>query len=857
MKKIGLFSQLDRATSPHIVSWAAALLTMLILVGNAPAQEKQESPTAATQTLTEAQAIEFYRQQVKPIIKQHCFECHADDPEDLQGGFAITSHASIVRGGDSGAAVDLQDVPESILLKAINYDIWEMPPSGKMSAQEIAVLTKWVKLGLPFDPADERDLTAAGEHSSEPQVNEETKRWWSFQPVARPELPEVQDQGWARSPIDRFVLKRLADAGLEPAPQASRQILVRRAYYDLLGLPPTPQQVESFVNDPDPQAFEKLVDQLLESPHYGEKWGRHWLDLVRYAESNSFERDGTKPFVWRYRDYVIRAFNDDKPYDQFIMEQLAGDELDNITHDSVIATGYYRLGAWDDEPADPLQARYDGLDDIVGTTSKTFMGLTVDCARCHDHKIDPIPQADYYRMTALFENIRHYGVRSEESVYQASVKTLLGDPSPAEAKDYQIKLNLLEAKIQQIVDQAKPGFEPVDHEDFQYEMNKARILKKRVGDQITQQQFNQFNRLVAQRKRLFESPPGSIKVLCVKEQGTESPESFIRLRGNPHVTGDEVEPGFISVLSPPEPEIEQPEHGDSLGRRKALAQWLVDPQHPLTARVMANRIWQFHFGRGLVRTTSDFGFQGTPPTHPQLLDWLAAEFVSQGWSIKQMHRLVMNSATYQMSSQFDESAYAQDPDNDLFWRFNLRRLTAEEIRDSILAVSGQLNLDKQYGPSVFPKMPQEVLAGQSQPGKGWGNSSLEDQNRRSIYVHVKRSLKLPILSTHDAADTDTTCPVRFITTQPTQALGMINSEFTNDQARQFAADIAQQKPDSVDRQVALALQRVMQRKPTPAEVERGVKLISQWQQQDGVNAEQALEYFCLLALNLNEFVYLD
>ena len=857
MNKIGLFSQLNRATSPQIVSWVAALLTMLLFVGNAPAQEQQESPTPSTPTLTEAQAIEFYRQQVKPIIKEHCFECHADDPEDLQGGFAITSHASIVRGGDSGAAVDLQDVPESILLKAINYDIWEMPPSGKMSAQEIDVLTKWVKLGLPFDPADERDLTASGDHSSEPQVNEETKRWWSFQPVARPELPEVDNQGWARSPIDQFVLKRLNEAGLKPAPQASKQTLVRRAYYDLLGLPPTPQQVEAFVNDQDPQAFEKLVDQLLESPHYGEKWGRHWLDLVRYAESNSFERDGTKPFVWRYRDYVIRAFNDDKPYNQFIMEQLAGDELDNITHDSVIATGYYRLGAWDDEPADPLQARYDGLDDIVGTTSKTFMGLTVDCARCHDHKIDPIPQADYYRMTAMFENIRHYGVRSEESVNQASVKTLLGDPSPAEVKDYQIKLNLLEAKIQQIVDQAKPGFEPVDHEDFQYEMNQARILKKRIGDQITQQQFNQFNRLVAQRKRLFESPPGNIKVLCVKERGAKPPESFVRLRGNPHVTGDEVEPGFISVLSPPEPEIEQPEHGDSLGRRRALAQWLVDPQHPLTARVMTNRIWQYHFGRGLVRTTSDFGFQGTPPTHPQLLDWLAAEFVSQGWSIKQMHREMMNSATYQMSSQFDESAYAQDPDNDLFWRFNLRRLTAEEIRDSILAVSGQLNLSKQYGPSVFPKMPPEVLAGQSQPGKGWGKSSMEDQNRRSVYVHVKRSLKLPILSTHDAADTDTTCPVRFITTQPTQSLGMINSEFTNDQARQFAADITQQKLDSVDQQVALALQRVMQRKPTSSEVERGVKLIDQWQRQDGISAEQALEYFCLLALNLNEFVYLD
>ena len=808
------------------------------------------------QSLTEKQAIEFYQQQVKPILKENCFECHADDPDDLQGSFAITSHASIMRGGDSGPAVDRKQLDKSILLRAINYDQWEMPPSGKLKAEEIKVLTKWVKLGMPFDPAEERDLTKNLEgHSSEPKVNEETKKFWSFQKVVRPTVPDV-DQPQARNPIDHFVFRKLQQAGLKPAPQASRARLIRRAYYDLTGLPPTPEQVQAFVEDQDPDAYSKLIDKLLESPHYGEKWGRHWLDLVRYAESNSFERDGTKPFVWRYRDYVIRSFNEDKPYDQFLMEQLAGDELEDVTSESIIATGYYRLGQWDDEPADPLLAKYDEIDDILATTCQTVMGLTVNCARCHDHKIDPIPQADYYRLASMFENIRRFGVRSDESVFAASVKTLPGDPTKQQVEDYEKNLRRVDASIEKLVALVEPDFEPVEKEDFQYEMNKLAIVRKRVGDQITQKQFNRYRSLLNERKKLIETPPGSIRALCVKEEGPKVSPSFVRIRGNPHVTGDAVEPGFISVLSPPEPNIETTFESTS-GRRLALAKWLTDTKHPLTARVMVNRIWQYHFGRGIVRTSSDFGFQGSKPTHPELLDWLADEFVQQKWSIKSMHRLMMNSAAYQMDSRFDESAYAKDPANDLFWRFNLRRLTAEEIRDSILKVTGQLNREKMYGPSIFPTMPAEVLAGQSRPGKGWLRSSDDDKRRRSIYVHVKRSLALPVLSVHDSADTDNTCPIRFITTQSTQALTMMNSEFTNRQAKIFADWVRSKKIKEVEDQVAAILNRVTQRKPSAEEIARGVKLIKQWQDEDSVSQPKALEYFCLLALNLNEFVYVD
>jgi hypothetical protein len=806
--------------------------------------------------MDEKEAIAFYTDQVKPILAESCFECHANDPEDLGGSLAITSRASILRGGDTGPAVDANSPTESLLLKVINYDIYEMPPEGKLADEKIEILKHWVELGMPFPPGEEKDLTAES-HSSVPAVNAETKKWWSFQPVADVVVPAVRNKAWPKNEIDHFVLANLESVSLKPASPATKHALVRRAYYDLIGLPPSPEQVQSFVDDTNPDAYKNLIDELLDSPHYGEKWGRHWLDLVRYAESNSFERDGTKPFVWRYRDYVIRSFNDDKPYDQFLLEQLAGDEIENPTPDSIIATGYYRLGQWDDEPADPLKAKYDDLDDIVATTSQTMLGLTVNCARCHDHKIDPIPQADYYKMVSFFENIRRYGVRSDESVHDASVKTILGDANVSETEAHKKRVAEVEKSISKIVELAKPGFESVEHEDFQYEMNKLAIMKKRVGEQITQAQFNSFRDLLKKSQNLIENPPGSMKVLAVKEENDQAPKSFIRIRGNPHVKGAEVEPGFISVLSPPEATIKKSASKESTGRRLAFANWVIDANNPMTARVMANRLWQYHFGRGIVRTTSDFGFQGMKPTHPKLLDWLAGEFVDQKWSMKQMHRLIMNSSAYQMSSNYSPEGFEKDPANDRFWRFNLRRLTAEEIRDSILAVTGKLNKEKMFGPSIFPIMPPEVLAGQSRPGKGWGKSSDEDRRRRSIYIHVKRSLGLPILTTNDAADTDTTCPVRFITTQPTQALGMMNSEFTNGQAKTFAAEIRKLIPTDRDEQVRTVLQRVTQRDPTKQEIEQGSELIQSWIDHENATASQALEYFCLMALNLNEFAYVD
>ncbi len=806
-------------------------------------------------TLIEAEADAFFVEKVKPILENHCWECHAEDLEDLGGELAITSRDALLRGGESGPAINLRDYAASLLVKAINHDVIEMPPGEKLSKAEIETLTIWIALGLPWPKSEE--LAGPESQGKAELVTEEAKRWWAFQVPQRPNIPAVKNSQWCRNEIDAFILKGLEDRQMTPAPEASRQSLIRRAYYDLTGLPPSIEEVREFVNDPDPHAYEKLIDRLLASPHYGEKWARHWLDLVRYAESNSFERDGTKPFVWRYRDYVIQSLNDDKPYDQFLIEQLAGDELPNATPETLIATGFYRLGQWDDEPADPKQAQYDAYDDILATVGQTMLGLTINCARCHDHKIDPITGKDYYQMLAFFTNIRPYGVRSHESVLDASVQTLSRPGFEKDNEELMQKIAAVGAQIEAIEAKAKQDFIPVEHEEFRNPSRRNELVQKRVGKLITQEEFDQYVQWQRDRRELQQKLDDQrLPILCVKEHGPNPPPTHIMIRGSAHVLGDEVEPGFLTVLSPPQPKIDGPTARTS-GRRLALARWIASPENPLTARVMANRIWQYHFGRGIVRTSSDFGFQGAAPTHPELLEYLATQFIADGWRLKPLHRKLMLSATYRMSSQFNPEYAAIDPENDSYWRFDMRRLLAEEIRDSILLMAGQLNLNKMFGRSVYPDLPPEVFAGQSMPGDNWEKSSIDDQNRRSIYVHVKRSLRVPILANFDAPDPDFTCPVRFTTTQPSQALNMINSEFMQTQAARFAESLGDLQQDPLGELVARALARALQRDPLPAEIEKGIAVVNAWMNDDQLSREQALKNYCLLVLNLNEFVYLD
>ena len=621
--------------------------------------------------------------------------------------------------------------------------------------------------------ADGRASTSSTSSNSVPS-RDPRRSHWSFQPVRQTVPPALATERRGEVPghaIDTFIADRLRQKGLPVPKAATRRALIRRVTYDLTGLPPTPEAVEAFVNDPSAQAWENLVDRLLESPHYGEKWGRHWLDLVRFAETNSYETDEVKPHAWRYRDYVIRAFNSDKPYDRFIREQLAGDELPDSGADGLIATGFYRLGIWDNDPADKELALYDQLDDLVATTGQVFLGLTVDCARCHDHKIDPISQREYYSLLAFFRNIHPYrnGGGTDEV------------PLP--------------------------------------------------GDK-------------------------QVKALAVTEPGPVAPVTHLLRRGNPGSLGEEVQPGFPGVLGASVPIVIPPASGRSSGRRRALADWIASPDNPLTARVIVNRVFQHHFGRGLVRTPSDFGIQGSLPTHPELLDWLAGYFIQEGWSLKQLHRLILTSQSYQASATPTAEALKADPSNDLFSRFDMRRLTAEEIRDSVLWVGGSGN-PRMYGPGVYVNLPKEVLASQSVPGKGWGQSPPSEQARRSIYIHAKRSLLTPVLLSFDLAETDRSTPVRFATTQPTQALGMLNGSFFNEQARVLADRIRGEAGSQPKTQVRRVLHRVTARPPTEAEVARGTALLESLTVEEGLGPTAALDAFCLLAFNLNEFLYLE
>jgi len=805
-------------------------------------------------------SLAFFNDEVLPILEANCLKCHSGN--EPKGELDLTTRAGVIKGGGSGeAAVLLDDVDGSPLVQAINWDGYEMPPTGKMSPKKIDVLTKWVKLGLPMP----EKIEFKSDGHEPPQVNEETRNHWSFKRLQPVEVPTVQNEAWVANPIDAFILQKLEENDITPAPPAEPRALYRRLHYDLLGLPPSPAEVEQFAADyakDADSAYTASVDRLLASPHYGEHWARYWLDLVRYAESNSFERDNPKPFVWRYRDYVIRSFNEDKPFDQFTIEQLAGDELPDASSEAIIATGYFRLGIWDDEPADRELAFYDGLDDVIATTSQGFLGLTMDCCRCHSHKLDPIPQADYYKFLAFFRNVKHYGDRGDQSVRNNSVCSIASPEEAAmfaaEKAQWEKRVAELRGNLDAVEKRIQPHLVGGEKDDFKRDSERLRVIREHIGKEITREEVDDYARIRKEWTETKQRPPQSVReALCVKESGTDTPPTHILARGNPQGKGDVVEPGFPEVLGFDAPSITKPADGESSGRRTALAKWIASPENPLTARVAVNRLWQWHFGRGIVRSTNNFGLQGDAPTHPELLDWLANRFIDSSWSMKAMHRLILTSNTYRMSSQGNEQGLAKDPVNNLFWRFDMRRLRAEEVRDSILAANGSIDLDTMYGESIYPTIPAAVLAGQSVPGANWHTSSPEVQRRRSIYIHLKRSLQVPLLASFDVAETDLTCPVRFATTQPTQALGMLNSEFVNEQAAVFAVDLRKQAPDDLKQQVTIALERTTQRPPTAAEVNRGLELIRTFKSEHNLSADEALKNFCLLALNLNEFVYLD
>jgi hypothetical protein len=705
-----------------------------------------------------------------------------------------------------------------------------MPQKGdRLSAEQIGLLRAWIDQG------------AVWPESASVEVKD-PKKHWAFKAPVRPSVPPVPNKRRVTNPIDNFVLARLEKEKLSPSPEADKSTLIRRLSLDLTGLPPTIEEVDWFLNDRAEDAYEKVVERLLNSPHYGERWGRHWLDLVRYAESNGYERDGAKPNAWRYRDYVIESFNSDKPYDRFIREQLAGDEIADEQlaaptvggkewRDAIIATGFYRLHVWDDEPDSTVKAEFDDLDDIMVTTGTAFLGLTIGCARCHDHKFDPISQPDYYSMLSFVRSVDGYGLQHTGGGGRGTGKIERPLVTPEELRRW-------------------------DTEKSQ----RVQAAEKRVAEATD---ADAKKRLEADLKHAREAAPPFDYALAIAENGPKPKTTHVLARGDAFTPKAEVLPAFPVVLGMPAPRIaERPAEATTTGRRRVLADWIASPQNPLTARVMVNRLWQKHFGVGIVPTPDDFGRTGERSTNQPLLDYLASEFVAGGWSVKRMHKLIMTSRAYRMSSRADNrKALAADEANTLLWRQNLRRVEAEVVRDTMLAVSGTLN-PKRGGPSVFPTLPKEVHGTQDSSGKGWADSPPEEQNRRSIYLVVKRALKVPLLECLDFANSASPVGVRPNTTTAPQALMLLNDSFVQAQAAALATRITREGGEREGKQIERAFQLVLQRAPTKTELKASLSLLADQRQRavaEGTPepSRVALNSFCRGLLNVNEMIYVD
>jgi hypothetical protein len=659
--------------------------------------------------------------------------------------------------------------------------------------------------------------------------------------------------------------------------------LLRRVSLDLIGLPPTLEEQEQFLADESALAYAKVVDRLLARPEYGERWARHWLDVVRYAETNGYERDNDKPSVWRYRDYVIHSLNADKPYDRFITEQLAGDEIEGSNAETQIATTYLRLGPWDDEPADPLVDRYDQLDDIVGNTSASLIALTIRCARCHDHKFEPFTQRDYTRWLANFEPLkrpqtgrddldRAVGTDAELAAVQQREQAI--EMAAAELQDFESGV-VRQAQAENRLGTAGNlpadvitalAIAPKERNDAQRKLIKDQM--KPVEDFLTTTASGddafRLHQLREKLQQLTEKHQPAPRAYVFFEEGPECGPAHVLKRGDPRSQGDEVGPGFPAVLvdAPPAPPAPT---AKSTGRRLQLARWLTSPDHPLTARVIVNRLWQHHFGEGLVATENDFGIMGAAPSNQELLDWLSSELVAGGWKLKPMHRLMVLSRTYQMAAVATDRADKIDPENALLSYWRPRRLEAEAVRDCILAVAGTLNPAK-GGPSIYPKLSEAVLATQSRPGSGWRTSSVQEAARRSIYICVKRTLLVPELEVLDLPSSETSCEQRIVSTVAPQALTFLNGEFTVEQSKAFADRLMREAGRDRAAQIKRAFALALCREPKPEEQSLAEQFLVQ--QQSLIESElrtasqptedaawRALSAFCQVLLNSNEFVY--
>jgi len=797
-----------------------------------------------------AEGIAFFEKRIRPVLVEHCYKCHSANSEKVRGELLVDTRGGLLKGGESGHAVVPKNLEASILIEAIRHEDEDlaMPPKKKLPASVIADFEKWIMMGAP----DPRDGTGPIEKPNWDKARDH----WAFKAPQKPVLPEVKQTEWARTDIDRFIFSKLEEQSLKPAKYADRRTLIRRLFFDLNGVPPTPGEVEDFVADKNPQAYSKLVDRLLASESFGERWGRHWLDVARYAESSGKETNLAYPHAWRYRDYVIDSFNSDKPYNQFIREQLAGDLMPSRDNphraELVTATGFLALGPKSHNERSRMQFAVDMVDEQIETLSRSMLGLTIACARCHDHKFDPIPQNEYYSMAGILYNTEtHFGtIQGPGNRHSSRLLNLPTETTDTPGRTLtatertRLEKALADSKKDrdQLVAQARQERRDGSG-DIQRTLFRTRVANSRVSD-ITEK-LSGFN----------ENGQSIPRAMGVRDRGFVR-ETRVLERGEINQPGERVGRGFVSIVNPDfKPFFNRRGSG-----RLQMAEWIVSPGNPLTSRVMVNRIWHHLFGQGLVRSMDNFGSTGEAPSHPELLDHLAIQFVDQGWSVKKMIRQIVLSRTYRMTSSYDSENFQADPENRYLWRANKRRLDAESIRDAMLSASGLLDWDR----------PRDSLVAKAGNGQVNRSRNLQPRNliqtfdHRSVFLPIVRDLVPPSLALFDYAEPSLVTGKRDVTTVPSQALYLMNDPFVLRAADNMARRVFE-KASSPEKRVQLAYQLAYGRQPSNREINSTRQFFERFQAEQkkqtssriNNNRGSAWSCFCQALLCSAEFRYLN
>ncbi|MEY4199931.1 MAG: hypothetical protein RLZZ265_1671 [Verrucomicrobiota bacterium] len=813
-----MFSGVSRWIAGAVAGWSAVALPAV-----EPAREH----------------LDFFEKKIRPVLVERCYECHSAAAKKNKGGLTLDTRDGVLKGGDAGSVVAPGDPEKSKLIEAVRYknrDL-QMPPKSSLSSEQVRDLEQWVKLGAP-DPRTEAVAQTGGKRAL---TVEEGRQFWAFQPLANPSVPKVGNrQSAIGNPIDAFINAKLGEKKLAAAPAADKRTLIRRATFDLTGLPPAPEEVDAFLADKSPDAFAKVVDRLLASSAYGERWGRHWLDVARYADSNGLDENVAFGNAWRYRDYVVNSFNADKPYNRFVQEQIAGDLLPAEgtpqRHEQLTALGFLSIGPKLLAEPDKVKLEMDLIDEQIETLGRAFLGMTFGCARCHDHKFDPVPTADYYALAAIFKSTRTMDdLKTIAKWHEPEVAT------PAEravVEVHQRKAADQKAAIAKLVATA----------------NKSLVTDKGLKEVPKNAESQYPTNVIAELKQLREAlaklekdAPELPSTMGVTDSTNVVKTLPVHIRGSHLSLGKPVPRGFPQVMQVASLRSEMPEKQSG---RLELAQWLASPQHPLTARVMVNRIWRWHFGQGLVASTDNFGILGERPSHPELLDWLARKFIAEGWSVKAMHRHIMASAAYQRATKpaADARRSVVDSENRLLSHFPIRRLEAEEVRDSVLFVAGLL--ERTMGGKTIPVKNREFFFNHTSK-----DATTYDSPRRALYLPVVRNNVYDLFEQFDFPDPAVPNGNRNATVVAPQALLMLNSDLVGKAAEKFAASLLASVSDDV-RRIELAYQKAYARPPTAKELARAKKFLTDFKP-DSAASPSAWAIFCQSLLAANEFIYLN